>query len=87
MQPPRGFFVVPDGKKIPPDDRTRPPEEHEWPAVWEAIERANLAWVIVAPFAAIYRNWKALVFVVGVTLALNGTHILEFLQAYLGVMP
>lgn len=73
--------------KIPPDDRTRAPNEDEYPHVWEAIERANLAWPIVAPFVAIYRNWRALIFVGAATLALNGQRILELLQAYLGVAP
>ena len=70
--------------KIPPDDRTREPSEDEWPAVWEALERSNMTWPIVAPFVALHRNWKALVFVAAVTLTLNGQRIVELLKSYLG---
>lgn len=81
-----GSFVVEDDK-IPPDDRTRLPTEQEMPDVWEALERANLAWPIVAPFVALYRNWRALAFVGALTLALNGPRLLELLKKYLGVAP
>lgn len=70
-----------------PFGRKNPPEEEEWPRIWRAVERSELAWIIVGPIHAVVSNWKALVVIAGVVVWLNSPKIIAALTALLGVSP
>lgn len=78
---------MPEKPKIPPDDRTRPPSDDEWPHVWTNLERSQDAWPLLAPFVALYKNWKALLLVLAALMAWNGPRLIEILQAWAGIAP
>ena len=69
-----------------PTERKTPPETpEEWAYIWSGAEKANEGWVVVGPFAAIVRNWKAWAAGLVFFIALNRPEILDALRAIFGV--
>ena len=67
--------------------RNTPPEEDEWPDVWDAIDKANMSWIITGPIHAVVSNWKALVVIAGVIVWLNNDRIIEAIATIIGAAP
>jgi hypothetical protein len=67
--------------------RTTPPTKEEWPELWDAIEKADKAWLIIGPIHAVVTNWRALLIVAIVVLWLNNPKILEALRVITGQGP
>lgn len=67
--------------------RETPPEEREWADIWEAIDRSNMAWIIVGPIHAVVSNWKALAAIAAVVVWLNNDKIISALSTLVGVGP
>ena len=64
--------------------RTTPPTKEEWPAIWANLEKAEKAWLIIAPIHAVVTNWRALLIVAIVVLWLNNPKILDALRVITG---
>jgi|GEM_PF-3829391 len=58
--------------------RTPPQTEEEHAHVWDAVDKAHKAWVVVAPIYHAVTNRKALAIVIGAILASNGRGLFEF---------
>lgn len=56
--------------------RKEPPKEHEWPGIWEAIEKSDKMWPIVGPIHAAVTNWKAWLAIAGVVAFIRGEEII-----------
>lgn len=41
--------------------RKDPPEPHEWPHIFDGIQKSHKMWKVVGPFYAIVSNMKALI--------------------------
>lgn len=67
--------------------RKTPPEANEWADIWEAIDKANYAWIVVGPIHALVKNWKALIVIAGVVVWLNNARIIQALSVIMGVTP
>ena len=67
------------------NERETPPEDHEWPGIWEALEKAEKGWIITGPVHAVVTNWKALAVVAGVVAWVNRPGIMEALSTLVGV--
>ncbi|MEY1555337.1 hypothetical protein AB3Y40_06845 [Yoonia sp. R2331] len=64
--------------------RKTPPEDHEWPGIWEALEKSNKGWIITGPIHAVATNWKALLVIAGIVLWINSPELVAYLRAVLG---
>ena len=64
--------------------RSTPPTKDEWADIWDAVEKANKAWLIIGPIHAVVTNWRALLIVAVVVLWLNNPKILEALRVVTG---
>ena len=71
--------------KNPLKRREQPKDADEWAYVIEGIEKAHLSWIVTGPIVAIVKNWKALLIIVAVILAINSPRILEAIEALAGV--
>lgn len=72
--------------KLPPDNRERPPDEHEWPWLWEAADKAQKAWTISGPIHAAITNWKPLAAIVSIIAAISAWSnpaVVALLKAFL----
>ncbi len=47
---------------------TAPKGPEDWQRVWRAVVKAEAAWIVVSPFVAVARNWKAWLIIGGVVL-------------------
>ena len=68
-------------------NRTTPPEDHEWPIVYSAIEKANKAWIVVGPIHAIVTNWKFLLGAIAAAAWINRPEIVSALSVLIGGAP
>lgn len=64
--------------------RETPPEDHEWPGIWEALDRANKSWKVTSPIYAAVTNWKAFVLIVGIVTWINRPEIVAALRTLIG---
>ena len=65
--------------------RTTPPDDDEWGQLWSLHHKTNRMWPIVAPFVAVYENWKALAAVAAVVAFVRGPEVIALLAEFLGV--
>jgi hypothetical protein len=66
--------------------RKDPPEGDDWAAVYRALDRANMAWLIVGPIHAVVTNWKPLCIACGVALWLKSDQIIITIRDLLGAV-
>lgn len=68
---------------VNPSDRRTPPETpDEWAYLWDGTRKAHEGWPVTGALVAVFRNWKAIGFGIGIGLLAGG----ERLLAALGVI-
>lgn len=65
-------------------DRETPPEDHEWPGIWRALDRANKSWIVTGPIHAAVTNWKAFAIIMGIVVWINRPEIVAAIRTLSG---
>ena len=72
--------------KNPLKRRDPPSNDDEWLYMFDGVEKAHLSWIVTAPIVAVVKNWKGLLVVVGVVLALNSQRIIDAIEILIGAV-
>lgn len=67
----------------PETGRKTPPNEHEWPYVWDGLDKAQKSWIVSGPIHAAVSNWKAWLVICGIVGFIRGPQIIGAIRAYL----
>lgn len=64
--------------------RTPPENDDDWLHIWRTVDRSSKMWIVVGPIHAVVSNWKALLVIAGVILAINSPRIIAVIEALAG---